>query len=120
MVLKVQLISLFCVDMQDSVEEVLMLLNKLLGELHFLLFKKIYFQLQNESEQIYLKLLLQRLENLSVDEKNSKHLQKILIQKQFENSWEVKKRNPSVELEESHLEEVLRKPVALAKTFLAK
>ena len=39
--LKVQLIFLFFVDMQDSVEEVLVLLHKLLGELQFLLWKNI-------------------------------------------------------------------------------
>ena len=38
--LKVQLISLFFVDMQDSLEEVLVLLHKLLGELQFSLIKK--------------------------------------------------------------------------------
>ena len=77
--------------MQDSVEVVLVLLHKLLGELQFPLLNNIKSQLQKESEQIYLKLLLQRLENLSVDEKNSKHLQKLLEQKQFENSGRWKK-----------------------------
>ena len=41
-------------------------------------------------------------------------------QKQFKNTSEVEKRNPSVELEEPILEKVVRKPVALAKTFLIK
>ena len=41
-------------------------------------------------------------------------------QKQFKNSWEVEKRNSSVELEEPNLEKVVRKPVPLAKTFLTK
>ena len=107
----------FFVDMQDSVEEVLVLLHKLLGKLQFPLLK---FRLQKESEQIYLKLVLQRLEKLSVDEKNSKHLQKLLEQKQFENSWEVDKRNPSVEQEESFLEKVVQNFVAPAKTFLTR
>ena len=39
--LKVQLVFLFFVDMQDSVEEVLVLLHKHLGELQFLLLKNI-------------------------------------------------------------------------------
>ena len=65
-----------------------------------------------------MKLLLQSLEKLSVDEKNSKHLQKMLEQKQFENSWKVEKRNPSIEQKEPFLEKVVQNPVALAKTFL--
>ena len=106
--------------MQDNVEEDLVLLHKLLGELQFPLLKIIYSKLQKESEQIYLKLLLQRLERLSVDENNSKPLQKVLEEKQFENSWEVEKSNPRVKLEETFLEKVVRKSVALAKTFLTK
>ena len=83
------------------------------------LYKNIYsLKLQKESEQFSLKLLLQSLEKLSVDEKNSKHLQKMLEQKQFENSWKVEKRNPSIEQKEPFLEKVVQNPVALAKTFL--
>ena len=67
-----------------------------------------------------MKLPLQRLGKLSVDEKNSKRLQKMLEQKQFKNSWEVEKRNPSVEQEEPFLEKVIQKSVALAKTFLTR
>ena len=44
----------------------------------------------------------------------------MLEQKQFENSWEVEKRNPSVEQVEPFLEKVVQKSVALAKTFLTK
>ena len=44
----------------------------------------------------------------------------MLEQKQLENSWEVEKRNPSVELEKPYLEKVVRKSVALAKTILTK
>ena len=52
-----------------------------------------------------MKLLLQKLEMMSVDEKkNSKLLRKMLEQKQFENKWEVDKRNASAELEEPILE----------------
>ena len=40
---------------------------------------------------VYLKMPLQRLKKLSVDENNSKRLQKMLEQKQFKNSWEVEK-----------------------------
>ena len=77
--------------------------------------------MQKESEQIYLKLLLQRLEKLSVDEKKLKTFAKdIGKKKQFENSWEVEKTNPSVELEEPFLEKVVQKPVVLAKTFWTK
>ena len=72
---------------------------------------------KKKSEQIYLKLPLQRLEKLSVDEKNSKRLQKMLEQKQFENSWEVEKTNPSVEQEEPFPKRVVQKSVALAKYF---
>ena len=96
--LKVQLIVLFFVDMQDSKRS----------------------QLQKKSEHIYMKLLLQRLEKLSVDAKNSKHLQIMLEQKQFENSWEVEKRNPSVKEEEPFLEKIVQKSVALAETFLTR
>ena len=52
--------------------------------------------------------------------KNSKHLQKMLEQKQFENSWEMEKRNPSVEQEEPFLEKIVQKSVALPKTFLTR
>ena len=51
-------------------------------------------------------------------QKNSKHLQKMLEQKQFENSWDVEKRNPSVEQEESFLKKLIQKSVA--KTFLTR
>ena len=47
-------------------------------------------------------------------QKNSK------TSKNFENSWEVEKRNPSVEQEEPFLERVVQKSVALAKTFLTR
>ena len=66
------------------------------------------------------KLPLQILEKLSVDAKNSKYLQKMLEQKQFENSWQVEKRNPNVEQEKPFLEKVVQKSVALAKTFLTR
>ena len=36
------------------------------------------------------------------------------------NSWEVEKRNPSVEQEEPFLKRVVQKSVALAKTFLTR
>ena len=41
-----------------------------------------------------------------MDEKKSNNLQKMLEKEQFENSWEVEKRNPSVEQEEPFLEKV--------------
>ena len=88
MVAQVQLFFLFFVDMQDSVEEGL---HKTLGRIAFPFIKKHIVPAAKESEQICLKLLLQRLEKLSVDEKNSKHLQKMLEQKQFESSWEVER-----------------------------
>ena len=50
-----------------------------------------------------MKLLLQRLEKLSV-----------------ENSWDVEKRYPSVKIEEPFLEKVVQKSVGLAKTFLTR
>ena len=53
-----------------------------------------------------------------MDEKNSKHLQKMMEQKQFENSWKMQKRNPSIEQEEPFLEKVVQNPVPLAKKFL--
>ena len=40
--------------------------------------------------------------------KNSKNLQKVLEQKQFENSWEVEKINQSVEQEAPFLEKVVQ------------
>ena len=91
--------------MQDNVEEVLVLLRKLIGEL------------QKELGQIYLKSLLQRLGKLLVDAKNSKHLQKMWQQKQFGYNWEVETRNPSVE-PDPFLEKMDRKTFALAKNFL--
>ena len=53
-------------------------------------------QLQKESEQIYLKVHLQRPKNLLVDKKCYTFV-KDVGQKQFEKCWEVEK-NPSVEL----------------------
>ena len=47
-------------------------------------------------------------EVVSGQKKNSKHSQKMLKQKQFENSWEVEKRNPCVEQEEPFLEKVVQ------------
>ena len=91
--------------MQDNVEEVLVLLRKLIGEL------------QKELGQIYLKSLLQRLGKLLVDAKSSKHLQKMWQQKQFGYNWEVETRNQSVE-PDPFLEKIDRKTVALAKNFL--
>ena len=44
----------------------------------------------------------------------------MLEQEQLENSWEVEKRNPSVEQEEPFLEKIVQKSVALAKTFLTR
>ena len=67
--------------------------------------------------QFCLKSLLQRLGKLLVDVNNSKHLQKMWVQKQFGNNWEVEKRDLSVD---PFLEKVDRKTVALAKTFLTK
>ena len=57
------------VDMQDCVEELLVLLHNFLGELKFPLLKIYCPSCKKKSEQIFLKLLLQRLEKLSVDEK---------------------------------------------------
>ena len=53
-----------------------------------------------------------------MDEKNSKHLQKMWEQEQFRNNWELEKINTSVGQEEPFLEKVDRKTAALAKTFL--
>ena len=58
------------------------------------------------------------MKKLLVDEKNSKHLQKMWEQEQFRNNWEVEKINTSVGQEEPFLEKVDRKTAALAKTFL--
>ena len=66
--------------------------------------KKIMSQLQKELEPVYLKLHFKILEKLSVDEKISKHLQKIMEQNQIENSWQMEGKNPSVELVEPFLE----------------
>ena len=68
--------------------------------------------------QICLKSLLQRLGKFLVDIKNSKHLQKMWVQKQFGNNWDVEKRNLSVEQEEPFLAKVDQRAVALAETFL--
>ena len=54
--LKVQLIFLFLVDEQDSLEEVLVLLHKLLGEVQFPLLKKYIVPAAKKSEQVYLKI----------------------------------------------------------------
>ena len=92
-------------------------LVQILGRTAILFVKNYIVPAAKKIGQIYLELLLQRLEKLSVDKKNSKHLQKMLEQKQLEISWEVEKRNPIVDLEVPFLEKVVRKSVALAKTF---
>ena len=61
-------------------------LAQTLGRTAILFIKKYIVPAAKKTEQIYLELLLQRSEKLSVDEKNSTHLQKMLEQKQFENS----------------------------------
>ena len=116
--LKIKLIFLFFLDTQDCVKEVLVLLHKLLGELQFPLLKNILSQLQKQSEQIFLKLLLHRLEKLSVDEKTQNIFQKMLEQKKFETRWEEEKRNPSVEQEEPLLKKVVQN--SLARAFLTR
>ena len=75
-------------------------LAQTLGRTAIPFIKKYIVPAAKKLQEIYLKLLLQRLEKLSVDEKNSKHLQKMLKQEQLENSWEVEKINPSVAQEE--------------------
>ena len=71
--------------MQDSVEEVLVLLHKLFGEL---LFSFITNYIVSSAKRIGADLFEIAA---PVDEKHSKHLQKNGEQKQFENSWEVEK-----------------------------
>ena len=112
--LKVQLVFLFFVDMQDSVEEFVVLLLKPFREFPSL--QNIYYQLQKKLEQNHFKSQLQRLEKMSMDEKNSKLLQKMLEQKQLKISWEVENRNPSVELVDFFLEKVDRKSVVFGRT----
>ena len=104
--------------MQDNVEEVLELLNKLMGELQSPLLKNTKSQLRKELVQICLKSLLQRLGKLLVDVKNSEHLQKKWEQKQFGKIWKVEKENLSLELVELFLEKVDRNTFDLAKKFL--
>ena len=66
----------FFADMQEGVEEVLVLLHNILGELQSPLLKNIETRLQNESEQIYLKLHL-RLEKLLAERtKKTKNIAK--------------------------------------------
>ena len=102
--LKVQLIFPFFVDMQDSMEEVLLLLHKLLGELQFILFKKFLVPAAKKFGADLFESAAPEIGELVSGRKNSKHLQNMLEQNQFENSWEVEKRNPSVGLEEPFLE----------------
>ena len=71
---------LFFVDMQDSVEEVLLLLHKLLGELHFPLLEIIW----------------------------TKKTQNICKKCWNKKSWEGQKRNSRVEEEEPFLEKVVQ------------
>ena len=66
-------------------------LAQILGRTAIPFIKKIKSQLQKDSEQIWLKLQLQRLESLSVHEKRVKTFAKMLEQKQFEISWKVEK-----------------------------
>ena len=101
--LNVHLIFIFCADMQDSVEEVLVLLHKLLGELQF---SFILNYIVSSAKRIGVDLFEIAA---PVDEKHSKHLQKIGEQKQFENNLEVEKKNPSVELEVPILEKIVQK-----------
>ena len=71
--------------MQDSVEEVLVLWHKLLGELQL---SFITNYIVSSAKRIGADLFEIAA---PVDGKHSKHLQKIEEQKQFENSWDVEK-----------------------------
>ena len=95
--------------MQDNVEELLELYHKLLGELQSPSLKKCIVPAAKELGQICLKSLLQRLGKLLVNIKNSKHLQKMWVQKQFGNNLDVEKRNLSVEQEEPFLVKIDQK-----------
>ena len=67
-----------------------------------------------------LEIAAPEIEKVVSERKNPTYLQKLLKKKQFENTWEVEKRNPCVEQGEPFFEKVVRKSVALAKTRLTK
>ena len=89
--------------MQDSVEEVSVLLYKLLGELQFPLLKNYSPSCKKNGVNLF-ETDAPEIGELVSGQKNSKHLQKMLEQKQFVSSWEVEKRNRSVEQEKQFLE----------------
>ena len=94
--------------MQDSVEEVLALLHKFLGELQFPLLKKNIVPAAKRIGADLFDIAAPEIGEIVSGRKNSKNLQKILEQKQFENSWEVEKINQSVEQEAPFLEKVVQ------------
>ena len=73
-----------------------MLLHKFLGELRNPLLKKHKVLASKRIGADLFEIAATEIEEVSVHEKNSKHLQKLLEQKQFENSLELERRNPSV------------------------
>ena len=105
--------------MQDNVDEVLVLLHKLLRELHSLLFKKYIIPAAKRIGADLFEIAAPKIgEIVSRRKKNSNQLQTMWEQKQFGYNWEMGK-NTSVELVELYpiLEKLDRKTVALAKTF---
>ena len=79
-------------DKQESVEEVSVILLKLLRKLKYPLVKNKKSQLQKGWEQTFLKLQRQRFETSLVDVKRLKDFKNCGNKKYFDNSWEVEKR----------------------------
>ena len=71
--------------MQDNVQEGLVLLHKLLGELQFPFFKKYIVPAAKRIGPDLFEIAAPEIGEVVSGRKNSKHLQKMLEQKQFEN-----------------------------------
>ena len=102
--------------MQNKVEEVLVLLLKLLRELQSLVNEKNVVSVETRIGGDLFGTAAPDIGEVVSGRKKSKHLQKMCEQKFFGNNWEVEK-NPSVE-PDPFLKKIDRKPVALLKTFL--
>ena len=86
--------------MQDSVEEVLVLLHKILGELQFPFIKNYIVAAAKRIGADIFKIAGPEIGEVVSGRKKTQNIcKKILEKKEFENSGEVEKTNPSIELE---------------------
>ena len=117
--LKVLLIFLFFVDMQDSVEEVLVLLHKLLGELHPFI-KKYIVPAAKKIGADLLEIAAPEIGEVVSGRKNFKTFARIVGTKAVRKELGGGKTKCSVEHKEPFLEKVVQKSAALAKTILTR